>query len=249
MPAAPIRMLVVDDHTLLRTALCNILRTDARFEPVAEAADGEDAVRKAVLHRPDIVLLDVEMPGQPVATTVRQLGEVVPGPAVMILSMYDDHFLRQDLAGLGVMAFLHKSVTMETLTSAISLLAGAGRDLTISVSAHSRRTNLVPQNQRTPGSSRSSGPSAREVEILRCVAEAMSNRQIATSLGITEGTVKRHLRNIFDKLDAVSRLDAVNKAMARALIGPTTLQRPRLPLRRTPTDNHAPRRGSALPLR
>lgn len=237
--APTIRLLVADDHTLLRTALCNTLRLDPRITIVAEAGNGEEAVRAAVVHRPDIVLLDVEMPGQHVALTVRQLNQIAPHPAVMILSMYDDRCLEQDLARLGVRAYLHKSVTVETLTSAIELVAGSKQQLTISVSAHVQGAAPALAGGGQPSPS----VSTRELEVLHCVAEAMSNRQIATSLGITEGTVKRHLRNIFTKLDAVSRLDAVNKAVSQALIGPSSVHRPRNPHHLTPVGVPSPTRS------
>jgi len=224
----PVRLLVVDDHTLLRTALCNTLRVHPDIDIVAEAGSGEEAVRAAQVHRPDVVLLDIEMPGQHISETVRQLGQIVPRPEVMILSMYDDRALEADLVGQGVRAYLHKSITIEALTSAIDLVAGSKHKLTISVSRSQPATAFPPGPDREVPLP-SSQLSSREVEVLRCVSRAMSNRQIASSLGITEGTVKRHLRNIFAKLDAVSRLDAVNKAAARAIIPPAPGGWPRLP--------------------
>jgi two-component system nitrate/nitrite response regulator NarL len=213
-----IRLLLVDDHTLLRTVLSSTLRIDPQLEVVAEAGSGESGVRLAQQHRPDVVLLDVEMPGQSVTVTVRQLTQAVPRARIIILSMPDDCLLKQELTSLGVQAYLHDSATIDTLMSAIRRVAGSEPGPTISYSR--RPTTMTPTEGPDSDNGGSGLLSARELEVLVRVATAMSNRQIAAALGITESTVKRHLRNIFGKLNAVSRLDAVNKAVQGALIGP-----------------------------
>ena len=226
-PPRPVQLLVVDDHTLLRGALCEILRREPGLEVVAEAGDGEEGVRLAIEHRPDLVLLDVEMPGQPATATVRQLREYVPAAKILILSMHDDEALIHELLALGACAFLHKSAARETLLSALRLVATSDQQLVISVPHQHGAVRLpdphptgrwpgapVPPwpTQRGPAPAAQPLLSARELEVLAHVETALSNRQIGLRLGITESTVKRHLRNIFGKLDAVSRIDAVNKA-------------------------------------
>lgn len=212
----PVRLLVADDHVMLRSALCDILRLEVSLEVVAEAGNGEDTVALAARHRPDLVLLDVEMPGQPAAETVRQLRAQVPPAKVLILSMHDDEPLIRELMALGACAYLHKSATRETLLSALRLVATSDQQIVISVP---RQDRTRPTRSRPPAAvvPPSAQLSAREIEVLEHVATALSNRQIATRLGITEATVKRHLRNIFSKLDAVSRIDAVNKAQQAGL--------------------------------
>ncbi|WP_406838529.1 response regulator [Streptomyces sp. AHU1] len=205
-----VRILVADDHTLLREALCDLLRTEPGFQVVAQAGNGEDAVRLAAEHRPDVVLLDIEMPRNDPPMTVRRLLERDPGLRIIVLSMYDGQQLVQELLRLGVSGYLHKSAGRETLVSAVrDGDGGSGRTVTVSVSPASLRAEPA-----TPEGTLSE----REVEVLGLVAQAMSNRQIAVRLGIAEGTIKRHMRNIFAKLDAVSRIDAVNKAVERRLI-------------------------------
>ncbi|MEU9481757.1 response regulator transcription factor [Streptomyces sp. NPDC048191] len=209
-----IRILVADDHTILRHALCDSLRREPDLEVVAEAGDGRSAVELAVEHRPDVAILDVEMPGQTVLDTVAQLNECAPGTQTIILTMYDAPDLVQSFLDLGVSGYLHKSAARGTLISAIRATRGGDQQVTMSVSRQSLQV--------TRG--RPLGPgvlSARETEVLAHVAAARSNRQIAKAMGIAEGTVKRHLRNIFDKLQAVSRIDAVNKAVTASLL-PTT---------------------------
>jgi two-component system, NarL family, nitrate/nitrite response regulator NarL len=220
-PGVPARLLVADDHAMLRSALCDVLRTDSSLEIVAEAGDGEETVSLAEAHRPDLILLDVEMPGQPVCETVRQLRLRLPRTKVLILTMYDDQTLIRELMALGVCAYLHKSATRDTLLSALRLVATTDQQVVISVPRQDRagqgRTEAEPTSGPLASAPLASELSAREVEVLGHVATAMSNRQIASRLGITEATVKRHLRNIFAKLGAVSRIDAVNKAKLAGL--------------------------------
>ncbi|GAB2688124.1 response regulator [Kitasatospora kifunensis] len=209
MDSDQIRILVADDHTVLRDALCEMLDNEDDFEIVARAEDGQSAVRLAATHHPHVVLLDIEMPNHHPQTTVRDLLQQDPTINVVVLSMYDDPHLVQELLGLGIRGYLHKSVTRESLVSAIRNLRQSNRrTVTISVSSHSL---AAADGEKLL--------SARELEVLTQVAAALSNRQIAVRLDITEGTVKRHMRNIFDKLGAVSRIDAVNKAVAASLIG------------------------------
>jgi DNA-binding NarL/FixJ family response regulator len=207
----PIRILVADDHTVLRDALCDSLRREPDLEVVAEAGDGRSAVELAVQHRPDVAILDVEMPGQTVLATVAQLNEASPGTQTIILTMYDAPDVVQAFLDLGVSGYLHKSAARGTLISAIRATRSGDQQVTMSVSRQSLQ--VARGKPLGPGVL-----SAREAEVLAHVAAARSNRQIAKAMGIAEGTVKRHLRNIFDKLQAVSRIDAVNKAIASSIL-------------------------------
>lgn len=211
-----IRILVADDHTLLREAVCEMLRLEEGFQVVGEAADGDSAVEFARQVRPDVVLLDVGMPGNQPGLTVRRLKDVAPNTAIIIVSMFTEQRLIQELLSRGVRGYLHKSVSRQELASAIR-----------GIYRRSRGQVVISAAPPEPYPSEDRGPlSARELEILTLVADAMSNRQIAGRLNITEGTVKRHLRNVFTKLGAVSRIDAVNKAVAESLIEPPRSNRP-----------------------
>lgn len=205
---APIRIVVADDHTLLREAVCDMLRMETGFLIVGEADDGASAVVMAERTRPDVVLLDVGMPGNHPVFTVRRIAEVAPDTQVIIVSMYAEQRLVRELLSLGVRGYLHKSVSRQELAAAIRTVCADNRRVVVSVAW-------------MPGAEAEDDGgllSTREREVLALVAQAMSNRQIATRLDITEGTVKRHLRNVFGKLAAVSRIDAVNKAVAAGLI-------------------------------
>ncbi|KOX12433.1 response regulator transcription factor [Nocardiopsis sp. NRRL B-16309] len=200
-----IRIVLADDHTLLREALREILLAEPDFTIVGEVGDGEAAVECVGRLRPDVVLLDVDMPHNPPVETVRRLLETSPRTSVIVLTMYDEPQLVKEMLQVGVSGYLHKGIGRRDLVAAIHRATREPRQVTMSVS----RETIV-----SVGSNHSGPLSPREQEVLSLVAGALSNRQIATRLSITEGTVKRHLRNIFDKLGAESRMDAVNKVRA-----------------------------------
>lgn len=207
-----ISILVADDHTLLRQALSDLLAAEPDFDVVAQAATGTETVRLAGQYRPDVVILDIEMPENDPATTVRCILMQLPEARIIVLSMDDSQPLVRELLSLGVHGYLHKSVSRETLVSAIrERQAGGRRTVTVSVSAASLEPSVAEPELH-------GGLTLREIEVVTLAGRALSNRQIAIKLGIAEGTVKRHLRNVFEKLGAVSRIDAVNKAVARSLI-------------------------------
>jgi DNA-binding NarL/FixJ family response regulator len=210
-PGTSIRIMVADDHTLLRDALCTLLGSEPDFEIVAQAGTGTATVQLAAEHRPDVLLLDIEMPESNPPETVGRLLAQDPALRIIVLSMHDEQQLVHRLLTLGVRGYLNKGTERQVLVSAIRQSVLEGQTVTLSVSPGSLRA-------RAEESDDPSMLSVREREVLALVAEALSNRQIAVRLGITEGTVKRHLRNIFTKLDAVSRIDAVNRAMERELI-------------------------------
>lgn len=212
MSDKPIRILVADDHTMLREALCELLRGEPDLEIVAQAGTGVEAIRYASEHGPDVVLLDLEMPENDPPETVRRLLADNPTLCIIILSMHDGRDLVRTLVSSGIRGYLHKGAGRHTLVSAIRQSVTAGpHALTLSVSLAS----LQPSCNETAGSN---ALSTRECEVVALVADALSNRQVANRLGITEATVKRHLRNTFTKLGAVSRIDAVNRARERGLI-------------------------------
>ncbi|MFD4891528.1 response regulator [Kitasatospora sp. NPDC058397] len=217
---SPIRILVADDHTLLREVLCEVLSAQSDFDVIAQAGDGSDAVALSARIKPDIALLDIEMPGSKPLLTVRRLREASPRTQVIILSMYADPRLIQELLELGIRGYLHKTISQHDLAAAIRGVWQDRDRVILSVTRNSI--------QLAPAVGDAELLSTREQEVLGLVAGAMSNRQIAARLSIAEGTVKLHLRNVFRKLDAVSRIDAVNKAVEASLISrPEPVRAPR----------------------
>jgi DNA-binding NarL/FixJ family response regulator len=200
------RILIVDDHALVREGLRRILQTQEDMEVVGEAGDSTAAMAVAVREQPDIVLLDIEIPGGDATTTVRELQGYSPGSRVIILSMYEGPRLVRALLDAGIRGYLLKSIHWQELVVAIRTVRADSDRVVLGVSGQS-----LGNVRQGPGTG-AAALSTREREILGLVSQALSNGQIASLLSLREATVKRHLRNIFVKLGAVSRIDAVNKA-------------------------------------
>jgi DNA-binding NarL/FixJ family response regulator len=199
-----IRILIVDDHTLVREGLREILETQPDMSVVAEAGDSGTAVMQAAKEQPDVVLMDIEIPGDEAATTIRKIRTCSPRSQVIVLTMYEGPQLIQTVLAAGIRGYLLKSIHWQELVVAIRAVRSDSSRVVLGVSSES----LGPMSQPPVPDVLS----LREREVLGLVAQALSNGQIASRLGLTEATVKRHMRNIFIKLGAVSRLDAVNKA-------------------------------------
>ncbi|WP_062432600.1 response regulator [Herbidospora daliensis] len=204
-----ISVALVDDHALFREGLREILESTTGLVVAGEAGNSSDAVRLVRDTGPDVVLLDVEIPGDDVLETVARMRACSPSTRIIILSMYDGPHLLTRLLAAGISGYLLKSIHRHELLAAVRGVHEDPGRVVLAVS----RTSLAQVE----------GPQAgvltdKEKEILQLAAQALSNLQIARRLGLAEATVKRHMRNIFVKLNAVSRIDAVNKAMAASLI-------------------------------
>lgn len=206
-----ISVLLVDDHVLVRDGVREILSLNEDVVVVAEAGDSEQALARVAEHHPDIVLLDVEIPGRHATETVARIHVISPATRIIVLSMHDDPSLLRRLLAGGISGYLLKSVGRQELVAAIRSVHRTPGRMVLSISQESMGLLQGPQD---------SALSSKELAVLRLVAQALSNGQIATRLNITEATVKRHLHSVFVKLGAVSRIDAVNKAVASALITP-----------------------------
>ncbi|MGH3934065.1 MAG: response regulator, partial [Pseudonocardiaceae bacterium] len=201
---------LVDDHTLFREGLAELLASDTIFDVVAQGSNSADALALVAQHRPDVVLVDVEMPGPGARETVSRLRQEHPGTQVIVLTMHDKPELVVELLDQGAAAYLVKTIARQELIAAVRSVVTSRGSILLSVS---RRT--INQLDKPHSKVRLS---ARELEVLELTALAMSNAQIGRHLVITEGTVKRHLTNIYAKLGAVSRVDAIRKATAAGLI-------------------------------
>ncbi|MEV0734280.1 MULTISPECIES: response regulator transcription factor [Polymorphospora] len=221
--ADPIRVALADDHALFREGIRELLSTDDGFVVVGEAATGDQAVAVAVEHRPDVLLLDVEMPGPGAAAVIRQVHRTRPQTRVIVLTMHDDDGLMREVFESGAAAYLTKAILLDELLAAARSVCRDAQTVLLSVS---RRTlgrfgghpAGPPPDPGAGGPAADRAPTAREREILRLVAARMNNAQIAARLGVTQATVKRHLTNIYAKLDARSRMDAVHRAAAAGII-------------------------------
>ena len=202
---------VAGGQELLRAGLGELLRADGTLRAVGEAAVGGDALALAARHRPDVLLLDVDPPGPAMFAVLAGLCRDHLGTSVIALSARDDPGLIRQLLDSGAAAFLSKTVTRRDLLAAIHAAGHSEHHVLVSLP----RAAIKDQGAQPAGT----GLSAREREVLGLLAQARSNAQIGAELFISEGTVKRHLSNIYAKLGAVSRVDAMRKATAGGLIG------------------------------
>jgi DNA-binding NarL/FixJ family response regulator len=200
------RVLVVDDHSLLRTGVANIINQEVDLEVVAEAADGRGGVEAFRLYRPDVTLMDLRMPAMEGVEAVRRIREIDPQARVIVLTTYDaDEDIARALQA-GAKAYILKDIAADALIACIrDVLAGKTY---LAPTAAAKLAERVTQVQLTP----------RELAALRLLANGESNKEIATSLGISERTVKTHLAHLFEKLGVTSRTEAVRVATRRGLV-------------------------------
>ncbi len=201
-----IRVVLADDHALVREALAASIGSEPDIEIAGQAASGPAAVEVAVAERPDVVLLDLAMPGHNPGDTLRQLGALSKRPAVVVVSMHDDAEIANRMLLIGAQGFITKSASRDVLLASIRSCV-RGEPAVVVAQPAAQPHNTTPREV--------SVLTRRENEIMRLVEQALSNRQIASRLEITEATVKRHLNNIFVKLGAKSRLDAANLFRSR----------------------------------
>lgn len=218
--SAPISVLLVDDHTLFRSGIRSLLQRHADISVVDEAADGVEGVKRAKQLRPDVVLLDLNMPGMSGVETLQLLLQDCPDMAVIMLTVSED---AEDLAAAlqaGARGYLIKNIEADYLVRAIRRVA-AGE----SVLAESMTSKLMAHMQ--GGYAKKAAPptdldklTPREREILACLARGESNKIIARTLGVAESTVKIHVQNVLKKLQLSSRVQAAVFAVANGLATP-----------------------------
>jgi DNA-binding NarL/FixJ family response regulator len=206
-----IKVMLVDDQNLVRKGVRSLLELSEEIEVVAEAADGAEAIRMVPEIGPDVVLLDMRMPGQSGLDVLRELAGQDRLPPTIILTTFDDDELV--LAGIqaGARGYLLKDVALAELVNAIKTVAEGG---SIVKPAVTQRLLKGLENLHNEFSSldRPDPLTERETEILRLMAGGYSNKEIANSLGVAEGTVKNHVSNILSKMGVRDRTRAVLKA-------------------------------------
>lgn len=194
-------VVLIDDHGMFRQGIRALI--EGRFRIVGEGGSSDEAWTLVSEHAPEVLLLDVEIPGVPAEQTVSRLRRHHPETAIVILTMHSDAVLERQLLRAGAAEFVTKTVDSEQLIAVIERATPPADDPADS-GADVEVTGTIL--------------TIREQEVLRMIAQAYSNRDIATSLSIAEGTVKRHTTNMYEKLGATSRIDAVRKAARLGLL-------------------------------
>lgn len=201
-----IRVLVADDHPLIRAGLVSFVATEPGLEVVAEAGNGEEALEKYRELRPSVVLMDLSMPVMDGISATRAILDEFPDAKVIVLTTYDgDEDIHRALDA-GALGYLVKDMMAPDVLNVIRTVHGGRRGIPHAVAAklaeHTPRIPLTP----------------RETEVLSLLANGLSNAEVGARIGRTEGTVKAHLKNILQKLDASDRTEAVTTALRRGFI-------------------------------
>jgi DNA-binding NarL/FixJ family response regulator len=206
VPADRVRVLIVDDDDLMRAGLRGVLATDAAIEVVAEAADGRDAIYRARLHKPDVVLMDVRMPDLDGIAATKELLGSMPETRVVILTTFEQDDYIFGALRAGASGFLLKRTRPDDLIAAIRTIAAG--DSLLSPSVTSR---VIERMARQPArdDARLAELTPRELEVLELLAQGLSNAEVAAALVIEESTVKTHVKRVLDKLDLRDRVQAV----------------------------------------
>jgi two-component system NarL family response regulator len=212
-----IRVLIVDDHPVVREGLAAMLSTQRDFVVVGEAKDGAEAEAKVDELTPDVVLMDLEMPRVDGPEAIRRIRARHPDARVLVLTAYDTDERILDAVQAGAQGYLLKGAPREELFRAIRVV-NQGGSLLEPVVAHKLlgRMGRMLSQQDAPGEQLTD----RELEVLKLVAKGLTNRDIADALYISENTVKNHVRNILEKLQLHSRMEAAMYAVRENLLEP-----------------------------
>jgi DNA-binding NarL/FixJ family response regulator len=210
----PIRILIADDHPVVRDGLVAILSTQADFLVTGEAANGQEAVKLALEQRPDVLLLDLEMPGMDGVQALEAIHRQQPAIPVIVLTAFDTDERILSAIKSGARGYLLKGVPRQEIFHAIRTVSQGGSLLQPVV------TTRLLEHIRSEGDSQPHQEplTKREREVLALAAKGQSNKQIAAALAITERTVKFHISVILRKLDSANRAEAVQKGLTANLI-------------------------------
>jgi two-component system NarL family response regulator len=205
-PTVKARVLVVDDHALLRTGVANIINQEPDLCVVAEAGNGIEALEAYERHQPDVTLLDLRMPVMDGVEVVRQIRERDPRARVIVLTTYDTDDEIERALRAGAKAYVLKDISADDLVACIrDVIAGKTY---LAPAAAAKLAEGVTRVQVTP----------REMATLRLMADGRANKEIASALHISEHTVKTHVGHLFEKLGVTSRTEAVKVATRRGLV-------------------------------
>jgi DNA-binding NarL/FixJ family response regulator len=219
-----IRVVLAEDHTLVRDGIRTLLGLVGDIELVGEAPDGEEAIRIVVATKPDLLLLDMRMPKADGLRVVTELASRDLLPPTLVLTTFDEEDAALAIIAAGARGFLLKDVTLERLVDAVRVVAGGGTVFRPGLSERAEQA-LADLRASGPSAPASAAPSSdageittREREVLRLLVAGYSNKEIGRALFVAEGTVKNHVSNILYKLGVRDRTRAVLKALERGYV-------------------------------
>ncbi|MFS0704435.1 response regulator [Cellulomonas sp. 179-A 9B4 NHS] len=213
-----IRVVLVDDQTLVRQGVRGLLGLSDAVDVVAEGADGDEALALVAEHRPDVLLLDLQMPRRDGIATLEALRDAGDPTPVLVLTTFDDDALVARALGAGAHGYLLKDVTLEQLVDAVRRVAAGERLWQPAVTDRLLRA-LLDRPVVVDGLDRPEPLTARELDVLRLLAAGWSNREIADTLHLAPGTVKNHVSAVLLKLGVRDRTRAVLRALDLGLLG------------------------------
>jgi DNA-binding NarL/FixJ family response regulator len=204
-----VRILVTDDHPVVRAGLSGMLSGEPDFEVVGEAQNGKEAVAFVGERKPDVVLMDLRMPEMDGVTAIQHIKSSYPDVHILVLTTYESDADILRAIETGATGYLLKDTPREELFGAIRMVAQGQSPLAPGVAARLMQRVRNPEEE---------GLSTREIEVLELVAHGTSNKEIAKQLWVSETTVKSHMLHIFDKLSVTDRTAAVTEALKRGII-------------------------------
>jgi DNA-binding NarL/FixJ family response regulator len=221
MVDTPIRLVVADDHQVVRDGLAELLNTQPDFTVIATASDGSEAVRICNQLHPDVVLMDIRMPGVDGIEATRRLARsTTDAPRILILTTFDLDEYVYDALRAGASGFLLKDGTAERLFDAVRVIAAGDALLAPSITRHLINEFAARRQSSGPSVGALGTLTQRETEILRLVAEGLSNHEIADRLTVGEETVNTHVSRVLNKLGLRDRTQAVVTAYETGLVIP-----------------------------
>ena len=213
-----LRILIADDHGLVRRGARAILNSRQGWSVVGEATNGREAVQKALELKPDVAVIDISMPELDGVEATRQLREAVPDTKVLVLSMHESDQMIQRALDAGAQGYILKSDLTECLVKAVKDVSDGKRFLTPKVSEIVLEGFLKTTGPDQPGERAGAKTTPRELEIIRLLAEGKSNREIAAQLGITVRTTETHRAKIMHKLGLHSLADLIHYALGHGIV-------------------------------